>query len=398
MRAKWDERHAADGRTYGELTIERAVAGCSAVYDTREPRITVEDVSFPLLDVASADAWTFDPVEFTVDQIIPRRGTVWLGGLPKGGKSLFAFYCCLAIAAARDTVAGHFTVRHRPRVLYVSREDSGPRLQERRAEILSSWELRPSEGSMLVAARPRLDLLNPHHVGWLRQTCVQHGIGLLVLDTWTALSPGADPLGAKDQAQLAATVVQLTEDIDGAVVVLDHSRKNPPEGAALSSAEIFGPLQKWAAAEHIVMLRKVGRNEELRRLEVFIEGKDADSARLFLDVSPRASGKEKFSYGGSAAAVIEQRREIGDQNRDAVFQAVVRAGGWVTVEDVGAALRAAGTEISDRAISRHLGALAEARRLEREGKPGTAARYLARNLASDQVALIDAGEVTRWRG
>ena len=32
MRAKWDERHAADGRTYGELTIDKAIAYCSTVY------------------------------------------------------------------------------------------------------------------------------------------------------------------------------------------------------------------------------------------------------------------------------------------------------------------------------------------------------------------------------
>ena len=33
MREKWDEVHYADGSTYGEKTIERAVAGVSDYYD-----------------------------------------------------------------------------------------------------------------------------------------------------------------------------------------------------------------------------------------------------------------------------------------------------------------------------------------------------------------------------
>ena len=33
MRPKWDERHSADGRTYGRLTIEKAIACCRTTYD-----------------------------------------------------------------------------------------------------------------------------------------------------------------------------------------------------------------------------------------------------------------------------------------------------------------------------------------------------------------------------
>src|SRR5713226_2544769 len=73
------------------------------------------------------------------------------------------------------------------------------------------------------------------HVAWLRDTC-REGITLVILDTWTALSPSADPTAAADQAKLSAAVVQLAEDIAGAVVVVDHSRKNRPDGQALSSA------------------------------------------------------------------------------------------------------------------------------------------------------------------
>jgi hypothetical protein len=35
MRRKWDERHSSDGRTYGQMTIARAIAGCMDVYTPR---------------------------------------------------------------------------------------------------------------------------------------------------------------------------------------------------------------------------------------------------------------------------------------------------------------------------------------------------------------------------
>jgi predicted RNase H-like nuclease (RuvC/YqgF family) len=47
MREKWDEVHYADGSTYGEKTIERAVAGVSEYYDPEaaEQSTTTETAS-----------------------------------------------------------------------------------------------------------------------------------------------------------------------------------------------------------------------------------------------------------------------------------------------------------------------------------------------------------------
>ena len=45
-------------------------------------------------------------------------------------------------------------------------------------------------------------------------------------------------------------MTQLADDIHGVVVVVDHTRKNRPDGQSLSSAEVFGPVQKWSARAH----------------------------------------------------------------------------------------------------------------------------------------------------
>ena len=52
MRAKWDERHFADGSTYGEKTIERAVAGSSEFYEpTAESAEDTAAVGQPSVDI-----------------------------------------------------------------------------------------------------------------------------------------------------------------------------------------------------------------------------------------------------------------------------------------------------------------------------------------------------------
>ena len=326
--------------------------------------------SWPLYD--AADAWAFAPVAFAVDDLLPLLGVAWWGGMPKRFKSLLMLYVCLAIASGRETVAGHFAIRHRPRILCVAREDGGPRLQDRRDDILRNWTTRPELGALRFLIRPRFDLLNPAHVAWLRGTCLAEQRTLLVLDTWTALSPGADPMAPRDQTALAAVVVELAEAIGGAVVVVDHSRKNRAEDQPLSSADMYGPQQKWAAAEHIVMMDLTA---DRRRLEVFVEGKDGETRRLFLNVTPKGGAGEKFTYAGTVEEIAEAQREKGDQNRDAIHRALCAAGVPQSPAAVQRALLSRGQTLALDTVSKHLRALAKAEKASVIGK-GPKTRYL----------------------
>jgi AAA domain/Helix-turn-helix domain len=302
-------------------------------------------------------------------------------GLPKRYKSLFALYVSLAIACRRSAVAKKFLVHAFPKILYVAREDGGARIQDRRDDILSPWTERPEPGAIVFVIRPTLDLGNREHVDWVRDTCLKLGATMLWLDTWTALSPSADPLGPKDQAALAATVVKLCEDISGLVVVVDHSRKNRPEGQPLSSADIFGPPQKWAAAEHIVMLDVVDAGG---RLEVFIEGKDLETRRFFLSVTPRGSGEEKFAYAGSADELADAQRQVGDRNRQAVLETLQANPAGLSTGELAAAIAAAGTPLSQDTILRHCKALVQAGAVEKRGA-GPATRFAAAPTAPPPV-------------
>ncbi len=302
-----------------------------------------EPVTFTVLD--GGDDWDdVQDIEFLIDTLLPTVGIVWWGGLPKRFKSLLLLYLCLAIACRRPDVMRKFRIRRDvlPRILYVAREDPISRVKARRDDILSAWGMRPPPGAIKFLIKQRLDLRNPKHVVWITARCHEFGATILVLDTWTALSPTADPLGTKDQTELSEIIRQLQENIGetgigGLVIVVDHSRKNRPDGQPLSSADIFGPTQKWQAAEHIVMQDVVISN---RRIEVFVEGKDGDTIRFFVNVSPRGSGEEKFTWGGDVEVMAETSRRTGLSNRDAILSEahqLIDAGKEATVDTVHAA-------------------------------------------------------------
>jgi hypothetical protein len=231
-------------------------------------------------------------------------------------------------------VCDYFDVVEHPKILYLAREDSGERIQARIADIVKQWPEALVPGALRIIVRPKgFNMGTPEHMAWVRAQCREHGYTMLVFDTWTALSPGYDPMGAKEQTMLAQAVAGLTEDFGGCTVVVDHTRKNAGEGA-LSSAEILGPSQKWQNAETILIFADTSTPG---RIEVFAEGKDLDEARFFLVVSPRGSidpGVEKFTYAGSVEQAADASRLKGGKNCRKVLDAIVAKGSGLTLQQV----------------------------------------------------------------
>jgi AAA domain/DnaB-like helicase N terminal domain len=323
----------------------------------------------------AADPWDDVPLPaWIVESLLPERGVMWLAGAPHAGKSLLALYLCLAIATDQAEVAEHFVIQDRPRILFVSREDGRGRLKARRADILAPWGLTSAEvdpGRLRFIVREPVNLLDPADVAALGALCAREGITLVVFDTWTALTPGADPDGSKEQATLARIVVELADRIGGLVVVVDHTRKNVPGGVAL--ADIYGPGQKAQRAEHALVLRRV--EGEARRVEVLVDPKDLDDRpHFFLDISPMGSAVEKWLYAGSAVTRADKMKSVGDANRDRVLAAVLSSPGWASRAEVEATLAKAGTPLSRATVAGHLRDLVETGKLDQAGE-GKARRY-----------------------
>jgi DNA-binding transcriptional ArsR family regulator len=176
-------------------------------------------------------------------------------------------------------------------------------------------------------------------------------------------------------------VIRLAERIQGLVVVVDHSRKNRPDGQPMSSADIHGPYVKWASAEHIVMIDTVVE-KPVKRLEVFIEGKDVESDRFFLTISPRGSGDEKFAYAGSAADLTGARQAVGDGNREAVLRVLrEKAPSALSTKEIVDQLKQTKNAIAKATVIRHIDVLLSEKKIERVGE-GKDVRYIALDVLS----------------
>ncbi len=91
MRAKWDEKHAADGSTYGELTVRRAISGCTRIYElTKTPTRThtMREVLMTQTSAPSAREVQNFPTLTVMSGGL--RGLWVIGGAPKSGKSTLA--------------------------------------------------------------------------------------------------------------------------------------------------------------------------------------------------------------------------------------------------------------------------------------------------------------------
>jgi hypothetical protein len=347
------------GDLYALMKAEQREAAAGQT-DPTAPVIENELIaSWQVLDVAEFATWNFPPIEFIIEDLLPLRGLAWVGGRAKRGKSLFMLYLCLAIASGRTRAADFFDIKHRPKILYIAREDSGGRVKERIGDIVRHWKAPIRAGGMKVIVRPKgFNLGAPKHMAWVLDQCQTHGYTMVVFDTWTALSPGHDPMGALAQTTLAQAVAHFTETFDGCAVVVDHSRKNRPDGTTLSSADILGPSQKWQAAETILMLADT---KETAKIEVFIEGKDLDQSRFYILMSPRGSDipdLEKFTYAGSVETAAEASRATGNKNCQKVLAVVLEATMGITHAQI-----MEKTSFSKATVTRHLGTLLEAKQV-----------------------------------
>ena len=238
----------------------------------------------------AADVWTFAPPEFTVDALIPEYGVIWWGGRPSATRVYSLFAPSRSPAAAKH-VAGALPVRRRPNDLV--RRPRRRRVRGSRTGATTSSRPGPpsprSAGTIHVSDPPSL---RPGGSGARRLVRMRNaaslGATLFGLDTWTALSPWPDPLarqrpsGARRGRRGASA-----EDIGGRVIVVDHSGKNRGDASPSPRPTSSAPRRsgRRPSTSSCLTSSTAGR----RQLEVFIEGKDLETRRFFLTVSPKGT-------------------------------------------------------------------------------------------------------------
>ena len=90
-RPKWDEKHKADGRTYGQITIDTACSNCVDVYKPKQENIENKQEQKDL-DIIYLDTVKPVTVEWLLYPYLPLGKVVVLAGEQGIGKSFFTLY------------------------------------------------------------------------------------------------------------------------------------------------------------------------------------------------------------------------------------------------------------------------------------------------------------------
>jgi hypothetical protein len=135
MRPKWDEKHDADGHTYGEMTIAKALDGPSA--EKNEARPARDPVRVRTL--AQIVASTEEPPAKVVDRLVEEGGISLLIARQKAGKSMLGLQLAIDVANGADFLSLAPTAKGP--VLYVDYESRSHILKARGSDFGRGFDL-----------------------------------------------------------------------------------------------------------------------------------------------------------------------------------------------------------------------------------------------------------------
>lgn len=337
-----------------------------------EPQEQPATAGWRIYDASATADWPQDPLVWIAEPIIPKGGIGFMSAPPKDRKSLLTLDLALHVAQSEPRLwLDKFEIKP-AKVLYVAREDPLRRVRERIEEICKGYGMPlPEPGRLQFLIRERIHLTNPEHLAWLKKTIQAGGFDFLILDVINRMHPDLDEISAKDMGQLVAILEELNRDLGVTILSDDHTRKPQGRNTARDSQEpnpfdMKGSIAKYGCADFMICL---SRTPETNRMQVYCEGKDSDEhPHFFLDVSPKGSTGPKFRYAGSIERAGDDMKRLGEENREKVFTAC-NPTEWQSPKAIRTQLT-----MGESTVNKHLTALFDAKRLERNGK-GPTTRY-----------------------
>jgi putative DNA primase/helicase len=382
IRPKWDERHAADGRTYGQMTVARAIADCRTVYEppdarrapSAEPITGAEPWRAPLtLREFFADPPATTP-SWLIEGVLQAATNGWLAAGAKSGKSYLALDLLLACATGQPWL-GHFPVPRPLRVVLIEEEDPAWRVHQRLGRLLRGCQLAPDQcpPDFWVSFRAGYRLDDPPALAPLITWFTTIRPDLIVWDVFNRLHVQDER--RPDQIMPVLRQLDRLRDLLGCTnLLLHHQRKPSPMGPDLAAGgvRLRGPSEFWAWAENSLYLTLIKGKSRSLALVIEPESKEGmlDPFRAHLEDLP--DGGQRWVYDGVAQARGEK---VAD--RLALIQKILAQGPMS-----GSAIRQAlvphlgGDTPQPRTIERDLRVLLEAGAVTREGSTKTSLWHL----------------------
>ncbi|MDE1472315.1 AAA family ATPase [Eubacterium limosum] len=310
-RPKWGVKHGPD--TYGNITIQKAIAGTADVYTPKKEMygheiVTVEGgqnspgvPAIPLPEVYNLH-WLgqqdLKPVEFIVKGLLP-VGLNLLASPPKFGKSYFVFNLAICVAGGEKFLDQE---TQKCGVLYLALEDSLNRLQSRAFQLLGTRDL--PEGVFLMLEIG--DLSNGFRQQLEAVLDKNPEIKLVIIDTLQFIrgtfnrNEGAYAVDYREMREIKA----IASERNLCILLVHHTRKMKDESDPF--ANVSGTTGITGAMDTTLILKKDDRMKENEKTYLYITGRDVEQNAFTMSFN-----NGKWSIVGTVAEE-EAKQEFAD--------------------------------------------------------------------------------------
>lgn len=258
LRDKWDEIHSAEGETYGEFTVKKAIAGLTSVYGATSESPATEDFSEKQVDAKQSDLESKYPFT-SLDELRNRPRPHWLiegilivgtVGVLSGDSQSFKTFSALSMAFSVATgLDWHGRRVEEGPVVYIAAE-GGWTLRDR----LEAWETHHGETvreNFYLLERP-VAFGEEHIVREFTTVVREKTPKLVIIDTLSACFQGLKENASEDMATFVRHMKNVARETGATVVVIHHNNK---------SGDLRGAVAlKNDADTHITFKRSTGES------------------------------------------------------------------------------------------------------------------------------------------
>jgi RecA-family ATPase len=269
MRPKWDKVHSSNGRTYGEMTIEKAIE-----WDQSSRKAINEKEFYTAAELLKTE---FPEPRWAVHGLLT-DGLNILAGKPKQGKSILALNFAVAVAAEQKALNKFRTKKGT--VICFALEDTFRRIKARLEKIMSFRE-QDLHNLVFYKKIPRMDQGGLKDLE--KKIRKYPDILLVIIDTFVLFrtqNKGKSSNIYDNDYRDISLIKSLADKHSISILLIHHMRKSPSHDVMDTFSGSFGLT--GAADTLLALKRKGGRTDAT----LHITGRDVETTEYAIRFDP----------------------------------------------------------------------------------------------------------------
>lgn len=337
MRPKWDERHSADGRTYGQMTIEKAITGMTSItlpmpnsrpdrefqslqnngngnsHEVGDPSSFSSATPRYVLHHAREALELQPPMEWIVESLFSVGSVSLVVG--EGGSKKTWTLLDAAVAVAQGEQWLEFPTQQAP-VLLIDEESGLRRLNLRLGDVMRGHNA-SSDLPIAYTCLAQWNLANASDVSEIERLIRTTGVRFVVIDALADVMLGADENSVKEVQPIFSNLRRIADATRCAIVIIHHANKL---GTYRGSTAIHGAIDLMLTVESRMDSDLVKfKMEKVRDVAPRSFAARINFAPGIVNLSPATVQKEAKKRSPSQRYVLNYLSEHGDSEMEIIM-------------------------------------------------------------------------------